>query len=570
MPPISKHKRLRRQPPSAAAPTISGEWVSGFLERHGGILTVAFILIASLRIVATYTVFSHTSDEPAHVACGMEWLDKGAYTWEPQHPPLARVAVALGPYLSGIRSQGVPHPKTLDLFQEDNLKIFQEGAKIFYYGKHYDRTLALARLGVLPFFWVACLAVYWWGRRYFSRAVAVVAVFLFTFIPPVLAHASLATTDMALTAFMTLAFLTGLIWAEQPTVGHAIWFGLACGLMMLSKFSCMAFFPAIAAFALAGYFVVERPGVNAVLRAAKARIPTFGLAVLAALLAIWAGYRFSFGKVAFANVSLPCPALFNGLWQVRQHAAHGHPCFLLGEIRETGFWNFYLVGIFYKSPLGFLALLGIGLVLVFRKHPLTRRLWLPLVFSGATLLVGMFSTINIGLRHVLPVYVGFSLLAAVAVMKLLEAGRTQKWLWGLLSALVLWMAASSALCHPDYIPYFNELAGTEPENILVDSDLDWGQDIKRLATRLHEVGATSIAWTGFVWAELEEQHGFPRIRPLSRFRPEPGWSAVGVTLLKGHRTPLWGEEIKPHWRIGKSIYLWYFPPPGAGAQPAAR
>ena len=529
---------------------------------------MALVLIASIRIVATYTVFSHTSDEPAHVACGMEWLDKGTYTWEPQHPPLARVAVALGPYLSGIRSQGTPHPHGLDLYQEANLNMFREGAKIFYHGKHYDRTLALARLGVLPFFWVACLAVYWWGRRYFSRAVAVVAVFLFTFIPPVLAHGSVATTDMALTAFMTAAFLSGLLWAEEPTIVHAIAFGLASGLMVLSKFTCLVFFPVIVAFALAGYFAVERPGLSAFLRAAKARIPTFGLALLAGFLAVWAGYRFSFGKIPFANVSLPFPELYAGLQQVRQHTANGHPCYLLGEIRETGFWNFYLVGIAYKSPLGFLALLSIGLVLVFWKHPLTRRLWLPLVFSGGTLLVGIFSTINIGLRHVLPVYVGFSLLAAVAVMKLLESGRTRKWVWGILGALVLWMTASSALSHPDYLAYFNELAGGEPENILVDSDLDWGQDIKRLATRLHEVGATSVAWTGYVWAELEEEHGFPKIRPMNRFRPEPGWSAIGVTLLKGHRTLYWADQIKPHWRVGKSVFLWYFPP--AGASPPVR
>ena len=101
----------------------------------------------------------------------MEWLAKGIYTWEPQHPPLARVAVALGPYLSGIRPQGTPHGEIL--------QMFKESAKILNSGKHYDRTLALARVGVLPFFWIACLAVYAWGRRYFSPAVAVVAVFLF-------------------------------------------------------------------------------------------------------------------------------------------------------------------------------------------------------------------------------------------------------------------------------------------------------------------------------------------------------------------------------------------------------
>ncbi len=71
-------------------------------------LAWALILIATVRIVATYSVFSYTSDEPAHVASGVEWLANGAYTWEPQHPPLARVAAAVGPYLIGARPQNTP------------------------------------------------------------------------------------------------------------------------------------------------------------------------------------------------------------------------------------------------------------------------------------------------------------------------------------------------------------------------------------------------------------------------------------------------------------------------------
>ena len=81
--------------------------VLSFLERHSLTIAIALTIIASVRIVATYRVFNHTFDEPIHVACGMEWLDKGAYTCEPQHPPLARVAAAAGAYLSGIRSQGI-------------------------------------------------------------------------------------------------------------------------------------------------------------------------------------------------------------------------------------------------------------------------------------------------------------------------------------------------------------------------------------------------------------------------------------------------------------------------------
>src|ERR1700753_2118928 len=114
-----------------------------FLERRARLIAILLVLFASARIIATYRVFNHTFDEPIHVACGMEWLDKGAYTCEPQHPPLARIAAALGPYLEGIRPQGIAagDPSTKP----------REGIAILYKGHRYDRTLALARLGILPF-----------------------------------------------------------------------------------------------------------------------------------------------------------------------------------------------------------------------------------------------------------------------------------------------------------------------------------------------------------------------------------------------------------------------------------
>ena len=79
--------------------------LNGWLARHSGLLSVLLVILASVRIVSTYHVFSQTSDEPAHIAAGMQWLDQGIYQYEPLHPPLARVATALGPFLDGRRSQ---------------------------------------------------------------------------------------------------------------------------------------------------------------------------------------------------------------------------------------------------------------------------------------------------------------------------------------------------------------------------------------------------------------------------------------------------------------------------------
>jgi len=524
-------------------------------------LAIALVLLASVRIVTTYTVFNHTSDEPAHIACGMEWLDKGAYQWEPQHPPLARVATAIGPYLLGIRSQNTPR-NALFAFSK-------EGTAILYAGHHYDLTLALARLGILPFFWLGCAVVFWWGKRYFGAATAVAAVFIFSFLPTILAHGGLATTDMAHTATMGGAFLLGLIWLENPTIRRGAWFGAAMGLTVISKFSVLIFFPASAGLALAWYWCRDRPDWRSLVTAVKSRMPSLGVAIAVSVLVIWAGYRFHVGDSGIGHLRLPAPELYAGIRQVSAHNAEGHDSYLLGKRGSTGFWYYYPVAIAVKTPLAVLILMAAGLAMLFRKQPRFQPLWIPLAFAAGILLVGAFSRITIGIRHVMAVYISFSLLSAVALVRLLELSETRKWLLAAAGVLVLWLAGSSLASHPDYLPYFNELAGSEPEKILADSDLDWGQDLKRLSARLRELGATEVTFDKYIIGDWEKEHGFPRIYKMNQMSPSVGWNAIGVGLWKESRLVLWPDWIKPQERVGKSILLWYFPPsnPSAGITP---
>jgi hypothetical protein len=147
--------------------------------------------------------------------------------------------------------------------------------------------------------------------------------------------------------------------------------------------------------------------------------------------------------------------------------------------------------------------------------------------------------------------------------------------------LFLWYAGSSLLSHPDYLPYFNELAGSHPEKIVVDSDLDWGQDIKRLGARLRQEGAPAVyfvSWDLTPAADLEKEFGFPHIiGKIDTLNPSPGWNAISLTLLKQRRLDMgdrfpqytpWPERaIDPGELVGKSIRLWYFPPPAGGSTP---
>jgi Dolichyl-phosphate-mannose-protein mannosyltransferase len=565
-------ERPRRGSPGHKAAAVAqprawaGPKIVDYLERHSLAIAVALILFGSIRIVATYHVFNHTVDEPAHIACGMEWLDKGVYTWEAQHPPLARVASAIGPYLLGIRSQNVPRGYA------DSMQ--QEGVAILYKDHHYDLTLFVARLGILPFFWVGCLAVYWWGKRYFDPAIAVLAVFAFSFEPTILAHAGLATTDMALTAFLGLVFVCGAVWLEEPTWKHAVWFGGSGALAILSKFSSLLFFPASAAASLAAWYLISGRPRLAWGAEIRKRLPTLALAAAVAFLVIWAGYRFSVGSVDPIPFRIPAPELVKGVQEVQQHNTHGHPAYLLGEHSDFGWWYFFEVALAVKTPLGFLGLLAIGTALALAHTGRSRSGYMPLAFSGAILFVSAFSHINIGLRHVMPVYLGFSILVAIAVVRVLEMKRPPQWAKIGMVVLAGWFAASSLLAHPDYLPYFNVLAGSEPEKILVESDLDWGQDMKRLSKRLHDLGVKEVSFTSTLVADFEKEHGFPRIKKINVDTPNPGWNAVGVTTWKQMRMglgeqhlelKLWADTIRPTERVGKSIVMWYFPYPKKSA-----
>jgi hypothetical protein len=501
----------------------------------------------------------------------MQWLDRGRYTYEPLHPPLARVMVALGPRLAGIRSA-----------RHDN--VWLEGNSILYAGGRYDRNLALARLGVLPFFLLATLVVFAWARRIGGAAAAVCAVLLFTTLPPVLAHAGIATTDMAVTATVALAAYCLTLWLDRPTRARGLLLGLTLGLALISKLSALLFLPA-AAVAIALCRRGERGASEA--SSGGTRMTRLRPTYAAVLLTVWAGYRFAVGPLVPTDASrpeprpeasstverlarapvFPAPALFEGLGELAAKNRAGHKSYLLGEVRNTGWWYFFPVALSVKTPIAFLLLSAAGVVAASRAPPGTprRRRLEPAIIAFAILLVCLPSRINIGVRHVLPMYPFLAIVAGMGVVALWHARPARPAARALAIVLVGWQLVASATTHPDYLAYFNELAGRHPERILVDSDLDDGQDLKRLADtlRTRRIPAVSLAYAG---SATVAEHGLPPVRWLEPHRPVTGWVAASLYSLKlgsldrsGHDDFAWLERYRPVALVGRSIRLYYVP-----------
>jgi len=534
--------------------------------------------VAVARVFATYTTFNQIYDEPFHIAAGMEWLDKGSYTYELLHPPLARVAVALGPYFSGLHWPGSPVITYPDWYGVGNVILTARG--------NYVRNLTLARIGILPFLVLACVTVFLWAHRWFGRVAAVFALLLFVCLPPVLGHAGLATTDMAATATVAAGLYLFVRWIEQPYWPRTALLGLAFGAAVASKFSAVAFLPACVGVAVIYLTIVNRQFFSVRPLPWKRYVSRFAMAVLLALTFVWGTYRFNVQPISplqgahhridkwmndswlrratYRVVETPIPLLdfYDGVQQVRTYQKTGFDSYLLGEYRKTGWWYFFFVVLAVKTPIGFLLFSAAGLAAALLKS--TASLWqrhLTAIFPLVILLVCMTSRIDSGVRHILAIYPPLAVLGGYGAAQLVT-GVSCRWIPAVGLLLVAWVAADSVVAHPDYMAYFNPIASAHPENVLCETDLDWGQDLFRLAGRLRSLGVTRFTVKYYGTAPLDVA-GLPAYQELSPTVPVSGYVAISARYLALQHAKDgsydWLKRYQPLERVGRSIFLYSIP-----------
>ncbi|MBS0416578.1 MAG: glycosyltransferase family 39 protein [Proteobacteria bacterium] len=531
---------------------------------------ILLTLVASLLAASTWRVFGHTWDEPEHLAAGMQLLDRGKYEYDTEHPPLARALIALGPRLAGSHSFGTPPPNGT-----------QEGIDILYDGGHYDRTLVLARLGALPFLPLLLFAMWLWARRVArSDGEALLGVLALACVPAILGHAALAALDVPGTATTLLALYLLQRWLTSGLRRDAILFGIATGVAFCTKLSAIPFiglgmlvllllrvFLSVAPAAVS----VQRRWMGLFLMALATLIPitlVYGLSGLSITplppRCNWAlAYLFPDGSNGWVK-QLQLPAAWwnfaEGVMALEAHNDTGHVSFLLGNIKSGGWWYFYLVALAGKTPLPLLLSGIVGLYLLARDGLRQASTWrMAPVVLFVTLLVfsSAFSRINIGIRHVLILYPFLALASAYALATTWRAApRIGSALAGL---FIVWQVSPVATAWPDYFPYFNELV-SNPQHVLVDSDLDWGQDLRRLERRLVElkVPSVSLAYQGTADLAREPLPPFVRLPPR---QPATGWVAI-TALTREHETLgyTWLSAYRPVERVGKTVDLYFIPP----------
>lgn len=500
------------------------------------------VALASLAVVESYPSVSQTIDEATHVATGLEWLGAGSYRLQPETPPLVRALLAVGPFLDGA------HPVASLAERNAVLASDRSGLPRLWYARLAN---LLALIGVAGL-------VFGFALRLHDETTALVAVLLSMTLPPLLAHAGVATTDMGFTATLTAAFYAFVRWLENPSLSWGVALGVATALALLSKFSALPFLAA--AFGLVS---ITRRGLESAARPAPSLADpparrSLGVAAVLGLFLVWGGYRFSVGS-PFAGVpSLPAPELLRGLLDLQAHYATGHLAYLLGEVRTTGWWYFFPVAVLVKTPIPFLVLVVSGILSQLSRAIATRRwqLLAPLLGVVGILLSVLPSRLNIGLRHVLPIYPLLSVVAAAGAVALMRAPRHRGVTRSCLAVLLVWQIASVVATHPAHLSYFNPLAGDKPEAILVDSDLDWGQDVDLLLRELARREIEDVSLLLFSTMAVPRAR-LPRgARVLEEGDRARGWVAASLFHIKVSRSAAWLEDHEPVARIGRSILLY--------------
>lgn len=290
-------------------------------------------------------------------------------------------------------------------------------------------------------------------------------------------------------------------------------------------------------------------------------------------------------RATFASVPLPAYTYFRGLSSVVWHNYWGHSSYLLGDFRSKGWWYYFPVAFLVKTPLATLILFLLALLYIarlfvnrfftYRRRPELSR-WSALLlsyrsgdFQYALLLVppliyfttSLTSHINLGVRHLLPIYPFLFVLAGNLV-----TARFRRWQWAWnasLATIVALFLLSSALIYPHYLSYYSELVGgpNQGARFMTDSNLDWGQELGRLGSYLDQRGIPFVYITYFGQAPMERYLKDFRYLPSSQ-EPQKiaaldGWAAISATALFDPSGKYnWLRALHPSAKIGYAIFLY--------------
>lgn len=448
------------------------------------IFLIIFFLIGVFAYQSIYLAshYSLTNDEGKHLVTGWWHLNHRHCCLGRDNSPLT--AYFSIPFLFTEKAEHSEIRPGSNAHQAGNLLIFQS--------KNPWQNIFLSRCTTILAGIILLITAFCLTERLFGRLSGFITLGVLVFDPNIIAHFSLISTDALLTTTIMVFFFLFDTLMRRPKAFHAILAGISLGLAFLTKFTALVLIPGIIPILLLYYDKLRTQPLYKWLK-------LFSYCCVAVILTVWIGYGFHYSS---HFPFLEFPGLIEGFSEARGYATNGMVSFFNGEVGRH--WTFYFVeALAIKTPIPILLLWAISISILFFR-PVTKKSAVQLVpiFMAAIFFMVMFlSKLNIGIRHILPIYP----LMAVSCGSLARSFRSLSKISfrirvGGIGLLMAWMIIETIRIFPFQLSYFNQIAGGPigGMNYLGDSNLDWGQDLGTLKKIMdkHDIEEVILAYVG--------------------------------------------------------------------------
>ncbi|MFG3024270.1 ArnT family glycosyltransferase [Streptomyces sp. NPDC048254] len=497
-------------PAPTPRPAAAARLTAALRARRRWLVPVLVVLLLAQMAVAMVTTAvqqTPTIDEPVYVAAATDYLHEHRLRYNPEHPPLGKLVV-----MAGI---AVADPHYDPSYQGDQGQV---GRHLLYAsGNDPWRLMLWARLPVIALTLLFALVVFAFAREVLGTAAGLLALALYCFSPDLIAHGSLATLDVPSAGFvLTSAWL---LWrARRRPRLYLPLAGAALGTAVATKMSVLPALPVLPALAVLSVWGVRPGRVRRALTAAVVVTATAVAVVWLSYLAVDPRLR-SVSAVPIPAIHgprgllvdlMPFPHAYRDGMRL-QFGLEDYPWqgYLFGHLYTGSRWYYLPAALLVKTPLGMLALWGAGAVAVVavrRLRPAAPYVLLP---PAVLLASAMTGSRDFGTRYALfmPMFLAVGGASVLAV----------RWRWSrpVGGALLLFVAVSSLRTFPFYLPYSNEAFGGPAKTHLRlhDSNVDWGQDLGRLADRLRERYPGERIWLVYKGSGIPSYYGIHATDP---------------------------------------------------------
>ena len=576
---------------------------------------VLLIIILGFVQISSLLADSQTVDEGPHILAGYSYLKTGKILLNPEHPPLLKAWSAL-PLL--ILNPDLP--EEVKNAADTKAELDQWGLSYEFLHKNRvpaDTIIFWSRLMMVILAILGAVGIALIARIWFGNLAGIFAFILFAFDPNVLAHGRLVTTDVGSAIFIFFAAYAFYLFLKKPTALLAIGSGGVFTLALAAKFSSLTLLPVfLILFAIK--LIKEKSDLKKYLKL----IPLF---ILTAFIALWTIYGFNIEKPindpkvkqlyernaellkdpsayqdsngknywmarfvihtfdprkqpgiglkwAADNVSVPAYRYFRGLSDFLAHSYRGHYAYLTGHIYETGVWQYFIIAYLVKSPIPLLILLAFSFcvfaVIRMRKNNFPLAGYALIIAPAIYWLISIKSSINLGIRHLMPIYPFYVVMIAGAILLIIKNSPKKYQIFTkiIFAILMIWFLAESAIIYPHHLSYFNELIDG-PKNghqYLLDSNIDWGQDFLRLKEYIKNKNLDSVYLRYFGKIDWNyygiKGYAVPTTNDVLKNGLPSGIVIISLTplFLLNHEEFSWLLNYAPSDRIGYSMRVYDF------------